>query len=358
MKTQEWLYGFSMIVTVVVGLLGSCGDAISQPARVGKSLEEISKLAAKEGRVRMASSIDPEQEQLVFGAFNQKYPMIKVEHTRMSSPQNLERILSEALAGLVENDLVDVTSDFRNHYVKAGVLAGPFEWRKLFSNVPQLHISPDGYYAGVGFSTSIISYNPSLVPPNQVPKKWEDCLNPYWKGKFIVDARPKPFAALLLAWGEEKLLKYARDLKGNQPVFNRSQSEGINQVVSGESLMHCGTYYPTTKSVLLRDAKANVAITMPSEVPVGIGTSLAVMKGAANPNAALLLAGWLASPEGQKGYDRIGRGSPFVEGSEKWKLIREVGAKTIFGGWQASDYEPAILKKIVAAWGFPTGKNQ
>ena len=64
----------------------------------------------------------------------------------------------------------------------------------------------------------------------------------------------------------------------------------------------------------------------------------------------------IASPEGQKGYDQIGRGSPYVEGSEKWTLIRKVGAKTIFGGWQASDYEPAILKKIVTVWGFPTAK--
>ena len=357
MKTQKWLPALATLVAVVIALSAPSFAAGSQPLGIGKSPEEIIKLAGQEGRVRMASSIDPEQEPLIFKAFNQKYPMIKVEHTRMSGPQNLERILTEGLAGMVENDLIDVTSDFRNNFVKAGVLAGPFEWRKLFPHIPQLHISPDGYYAAVGFSTSIISYNPSLVSSGHVPKKWEDCLDPYWKGKFMVDARPKPFAALVLAWGEEKLLKYARELKNNQAVFNRSQAEGINQVVSGEYWMHCGTYYPTTKAVLLRDPKANVAIAMPSEVPVGIGTSLAVMKNAANPNAALLLAGWLASPEGQKGYDQIGRGSPYVEGSEKWTLIRKVGAKTIFGGWQASDYEPAILKKIVAVWGFPTGKQ-
>jgi hypothetical protein len=76
------------------------------------------------------------------------------------------------------------------------------------------------------------------------------------------------------------------------------------------------------------------------------------MKGSKNPNAALLLAGWLASPEGQKGYDEIGKGSPFAEGGEKWQLVKKAKAKIVFGGWDESEYIPPMTNKILAAWGF------
>jgi hypothetical protein len=64
----------------------------------------------------------------------------------------------------------------------------------------------------------------------------------------------------------------------------------------------------------------------------------------------------LSSPEGQKAYDVVGRASPFVKESEKWRLLQKWGSKTIFEGWDRPDYEPGIIKKIAGVWGFPTGK--
>jgi hypothetical protein len=95
---------------------------------------------------------------------------------------------------------------------------------------------------------------------------------------------------------------------------------------------------------------------IPGEVPVSLGQMMAAMKGAQNPNAALLFSGWSNSADGVTFYDRIGRGSPFVEGTEQWKLLAKTGAKTVFEGWDRTEYEPIISKKIVAAWGFPVGK--
>ena len=54
--------------------------------------------------------------------------------------------------------------------------------------------------------------------------------------------------------------------------------------------------------------------------------------------------------------DRAGRGSPFIEGGEKSKLIKESGATPIFEGWDRAEYEPMLLDKIVASWGFPVAK--
>lgn len=48
-----------------------------------------------------------------------------------------------------------------------------------------------------------------------------------------------------------------------------------------------------------------------------------LLKGAENANAAFLLAGWLASLEGQAGFDDIGKASPFLEGSEIGMALRK-----------------------------------
>ena len=109
------------------------GAAIADPAGFGKTFEEIEKLAIKEGRVRMVSNLFPEEVPQVLKAFYGKYPTIKVEFTRGSGVGYSERILSEALAGLVEYDLIDIANEFYSKYLKAQVLAGPFEWRKLYA---------------------------------------------------------------------------------------------------------------------------------------------------------------------------------------------------------------------------------
>jgi ABC-type uncharacterized transport system YnjBCD substrate-binding protein len=109
-------------------------------------------------------------------------------------------------------------------------------------------------------------------------------------------------------------------------------------------------------SLLRSDPKAKLAMALPKEVPVSLGEIMAIPKGSPNPNAALLLAGWLSSPDGQRAYDQVGRGSPYIKESDKWKLIQKWGSKTIFEGWDRPEYEPRIIKKIVASWGFPTAK--
>ena len=344
-----WLVAIAFITLFTFGR-----DARSQN-RVGKNLEEIVRLAEKEGKVRIASALERDEEPLVFKGFYQKYPKIKIEPTRITGADARERIFTEGLAGLVEYDLADISSEVQEKFIKAGLLAGPFPWHSLFANIDDKQLSPNGYIVAVAWSTHIVAYNPTLVPPDRVPKKWDDCLDPYWKGKFIVDTRPKTLATLAVAWGEEKTLNYAKRLKDNQPVWKRGQTEALTQLAAGEYPMICGSYYQSLHKLLRRDPKTKLAVSFPNEVGASVGETLAVLKGGQNPNAAILLAGWLASPEGQKAYDQIGRGSPFFEGGEKWQYIRKAGAKVITRGWEDNATEEAMNKKILSVWGFAAG---
>jgi len=346
-------FNHKMLAMVTTGLVGAfaCFDS-AWSQTIGKNLDEITRLALKEGQVRFASALRDDEVDLVFKGFLQKYPKIKVEADRVRGSNSREKMLGEAIAGVVEYDVADISSELQDNFVKAGALAGPVQWRKLFPKINQRQVSPDNYFVGVGFGAHVIAYNSSLVPKNRIPKNWDDCLDPYWKGKFVVDTRPKTFAGLALAWGEEKTLHYIKRLKDNRPIWKRGQTEALSQLAAGEIAMICGSYYQSLQRILSRDPTAKLAAAFASPVSVGIGEALAVFKGAKNPNAAVLLTGWLASPEGQSGYDKIGRGSPFTEGGEKWKLIKAANAKVAFRGFEDNASEEEIIKKIVAVWGF------
>ena len=355
MATITRYFRTALFASIVFALPGFSANGIAQ-TRVGKTLEQVEKLAAKEGKTRMANSFSAEDSKQVLKSFNQKYPMIKVEHTQASGTRRAERVLNEALAGLVEFDIYDVPGGMVKTFVGKGVLER-VEWQKLFPNISKIHISPDGLFNALGFNLRVIGYNPALVPKERIPKDWSDCLDPYWKGKMAVDTTPRSLVGLYSAWGESKILEYAARLKNNQPIWVSNQTQATTQLATGEFSMLCGAHSNTMLRVLRRDPKANVALAIPRDVPVAMTENMALMKGAQNPNAAVLLVGWLtSSKEGQEAMERLGRGSPYIDGTTTSKLVKGAGAKPVFQAWDRAELEPILTSKILAAWDLPVSK--
>ncbi len=348
---------FFTLVLTGVAAFGFVPHAAANSPGIGSSFEEVVRLANQEGIVRFGSSIRLDEAKLVQAGFEKTYPKIKIEFTPEVEQQVAGRVMTEAMTGMVDYDLVNVPSALQASFRKAGVLAGPLEWRRIFPEAPSQHFSPDNYLTVVSFIPRVIAYNASLVPPDRVPKTWQDCLDPYWKGRFIVLTRPHPLVGLWPAWGEEKTIQFAKRLRENQPIWGgASNLETALQVTTGEVPMLCGIHYTTIFNMLRRDPKAKITPVFASETPVGMGETLGILKGAKNPNAAFLLAGWLASLEGQKGAEKIGRASPFIEGTETRKKLQKAGVKVVFGGWDEEQYASERTKKILAAWGFPARK--
>ena len=341
-----------LTAAVLVCLLHGVSSAAASPPGLGRSLDEVVASARKEGKVLIGSGLADDEAQTVLGAFMQRYPEIKVENTRLRTPEHKMKVLNELIGGKVEFDVLDISSELMDQFKKAGVLSGPFDWRAIFAGTPRNHFSPDGYFAAGAYGLKPIAYNPELVPPERVPRDWADCADPYWKGRFVVDMSAKYLVTLYPGWGEEKLIAWARRVKNNQPIWKRGMSEAITQLAAGEFQMICGAPYQSVHRVVRRDRRARVAVSWPKEVSVTITETMGVLKGADHPNAALLLAGWLASPEAQRGYDKLGRGSPYVEGTEAWQLVKKHGSKLIFAGWDLARWENEMLNKMHAAWGF------
>jgi iron(III) transport system substrate-binding protein len=325
-------------------------------AELGKNLKEITALAKKEGTVRIAASWRKKLRRAITKGFKKKYGL-KIKATRVRGLASRERILNESIGGVVAQDVVNVSGELREQYIKAGVVV-KVDWAKLFPKVNKALISPSSYYIATGFSKYGVAYNTKLVPPNLVPKTWEDCAHPRWKGKVAVMTRPRAYTALWAGWGREKSLAFHKKLKANKPVWSRGNTSTGTKIAAGEQPLGCGLGLHSVVNVKRRDPTATIAFKLLTEVPIQIGEGLAVMKGAKNPNAAVLLAGYLSSKEGEGHYHLQGRSSPFVKGSVADKMVKKAGAKLVWGGWKwAGKREAAASRDIVEAWGFPKAKR-
>jgi iron(III) transport system substrate-binding protein len=345
----------TVFALTITGVFIFSAVAMAAP-KIGKNLEEIKKLAKKEGTVRIATSWRGKIIKVLGKGLKKKYG-IKFKLNRVGGLASRERILNEAIGGVVENDLVNVSGELREHYIKAGIII-PVKYTSIFPNFNKKLLSPRNYFVAAGFTRYALVYNTKMVKPGQGPKTWEDCLDKKWKGNLGVYTRPRAFYALWDFWGKEKSLAYHKALKSQKPTWVSNQTSTVTKLSAGEYAMVCGIAFHSVKNVLRRDPTAPIKFVVPPQLPFAIGEAMAVMKGAKAPNGAILLAAYMASEEGQAPYHLYGRSNPFVKGSAAQKVIQETGTKPLWAGWKRSGpVQAAASKGIVSAWGFPKGKK-
>ena len=142
-----------------------------------------------------------------------------------------------------------------------------------------------------------VAYNNKLAKDADAPKDWIGILDERYKGKgasstFLL---PRLIGGLGLAWGEDKALQFARDIvaKANL-LLTRAPRESLLQ--SGERVYAFGEIDSLIRAV----AAEGLPVSQVVPEPVVVGQfGATIMKNAPHPNAARLLAGFLASAEGK-----------------------------------------------------------
>jgi ABC-type Fe3+ transport system substrate-binding protein len=213
-------------------------------------------------------------------------------------------------------------------------------------------IHPQGFIVSIGNNPTGIYYNSTLVPKEHVPKTWEDCTNPYFKGKLSMDVRPVGLTYLMYLNGEEWALDFAKRLLANNPKWVRGNVLATTMVASGEHAISCvnghGSWYRAAQG----KPGYPVKFVFP-EGPVVTGRELLLtpIRGAANPNAAILMTGWLAS-KGVK-YLHTGRESIIHPDTELGAQVRKMGREIKIVPWDKVIRADESINKILQVWGFP-----
>ena len=260
---------------------------------------EVRKLyeaARKEGKVIVWGTHRREVEWIPV-AFGAMFPGIEVQV--LGDNEIATRAISEARAGRNQVDVFWSSLTGTMPVAQRDLLVAN-DWTPF--GVVKQNTAFDGK---MGFTSNIvytIVYNTKEVKEADVPKNWTDVFDPRLKGKMAASMflAPRFVGALGIAWGEEKALQYARDLREKTDILlTRAPRESLLQ--SGERVISVGEIDSQVRAWMAEGLP--VAFIVPEPVIVGqFGAS--VMAKAPNPNAARLMAGYLASIDGKAAREK------------------------------------------------------
>jgi len=285
----------------VLSLAGALAIAVatSQAQAADQALIDA---AQAEGRVtwyttqQIDSVVRPLSE-----AFQEKYG-ITVDYVRASTAEVALRVYNEGQAGQMMADVFDGSSAGEN--LKRADLVLKWLPDTVENELGSELADPDGYWVANTLYVLVPTYNTNLVAEDEVPKSFEDLLDPRWQGKIAwnsgASAGGAPgFVGLVLKhMGEEKGMEYLRALAAQGVAGPKVVSaQLVDQVVAGEYDIALQTFNTQPARAAEQGAPVNWVPMSPSMVTFSV---MSVTKDAPNQNAGKLLVEFATSEEGQK----------------------------------------------------------
>ena len=149
----------------------------------------------------------------------------------------------------------------------------------------------------------VLGYNTNLVKRADVPKSYDDLLQPKWKGQMYLDNEAYDwFAVLLKHFGREKGLQYMRALAKQDLTMMRGRTAQAQLLVAGERPIGIVQSGNTMLDYKAKGAPVDMSILDPY---LALANSIMLAKHALHPHAAALLIDWSLSEEGQSDGDEL-----------------------------------------------------
>jgi ABC-type Fe3+ transport system substrate-binding protein len=292
-------------VALATALAAIAGAACAQDGLLNRGPDRGQAIldgARKEGQVVLYSAAIINQAlRPLSDAFMKKYPFVKMTFWRGDTEEILAKLGAEQRANNIVADIAEGTG-VGDLAVEAG-LTRPF-FTPQIEALPERYRDPSGRWSYTRLSYFSIAYNTKLVPGADAPKSYDDLLDPRWQGKLAwrvgtASGTPLFITALRLSRGEDEALAYLRRL-AQQKMINFGSGSArtlVDRVIAGEFpiALNIFAHHP-----LISKAKgAPVDSRLLPPVPSTAGT-MVIVKGVRHPNAALLLADFILSREGQQ----------------------------------------------------------
>ena len=306
----------------------------------GADREKILVAGAKaEGKVTWYTSLAGSSYKELAQGFEKKYG-VKVDVYRAASNDLMARITAEAKARQYLVDTIETTLPLLKSLREDGLLA-------VYTS-PHLQKYPahakekagNGlYYWGVNRESFIgVGYNPNAIPAGAVPKNFAGLLNPQLRGKMGMttsDTGVRMMGAILKFKGEA----FASKLKAQDISLHSVSGRAMADLaISGEVPISPSIFRDHAMESKLKGAPIDwVAM---EGVPTNAGAT-AIVYQAPHPHAAVLMADFILSPEGQKILEDLQFGSPSKDfGFKRW--YPEAGLTTDQYDREATKWQKAL----------------
>lgn len=266
---------------------GSCVFAQTELASYegADRLEKIIAAAKKEGELTLYTTFAEKDLPGLVKPFEAKYG-IKVNVWRAGTDKVLQRTLAEAAANRNTVDVVHFGSPEMEALAREKVLRpvnSPAYRHLLPGSVPAHH-----EWAATLLSVWVQAYNTNLIKKEELPKTYQDLLDPKWRNKLGIESKNQDwFAAVVgLMGGEVKGLKFFQDLVSRNGVSPRSGHTLLtNMVISGEVPLALTVYNYMPEQAKRKGAPVDWFALEPA---IARSNAVGVARRARHPAAALL----------------------------------------------------------------------
>jgi len=272
--------------------------------------------------------------------FEKKYPGVKVEVHRAASNELMARIDAEAKARQYLADTVETTLPLLKSLREDGLLAVYKSPHLAKYPARAKESAGDGlYYWGINRESFIgVGFNPKLIASSALPKNFAGLLNPQLKGKIgftTSETGVRMMGAMLKFKGEEFVHRLKAQDISLYSVYGRAIAD---MAISGEVPLSPSIFRDHAMESKLKGTPIDW---VPMEaVPTNAGAT-AILYQAPHPHAALLLADFILSPEGQKILEDLQFGSPTKDfGFKRW--YPEAGLNTAQYDKEATAWQKAL----------------
>ena len=288
------------------------------------TLEQLVEGAKKEGKLDFyaPSQLTPPGGRALADAFNKTYGFnINVNYSPSGNMAlDVGKIVGTAATGVPPEWDVMVVTDAHHATLALRKLHETFDYRNLGIDPKLIHYGNGS--VSVANQFALPAYNHKVLPAKDVPKSWEDLLDPKWKGgKLGMSTATHDLARLAAGpWGEEKTTRYVRAL-AQQGLSLGTFGELVSRLQLGEILVAVAMVDGFIHRAKL--AGSPVVHAEGVEPVIARAQQSGVLKGARHPNAGHLMTIFLTSPRAQELWEKYGgESSAFIRGTRAHAFVQ------------------------------------
>lgn len=264
--------------------------------------ETLLSQAREEKEVIFYSSLNIDGSQALATAFESRYPFLKVHLLRLSSEKLLSRLLLESKVKERVADVVCIAG-FQAHFLKKNRVLGSLPSDEL-ANYPPQYVEPDKRWVSLFVSPFVWTFNTRQVPSERVPRKLEDLLNPFWKGKVSLDREEYEwFANTVSRMGWGRGMDFMNRLAAQEIQFRSGHTLIAQLIGAGEVPLGLAYGYRVEQ---MREKGAPIDW-IGLEPVIALIQPVALLANPVHPATARLFVNFALSEEGQKIIAATGR---------------------------------------------------
>lgn len=305
------LASFVAVLLISLGVGVNPADAQAVDAELAVPKDWLEK-AKSEGKLVLYSTETPQQQAAILKPFYKRYPFIAVDYVKAATDVRYHKLLQSARQGAPIADIVTGIGGALKAYIDAQTLAE-------LTDLPVWRVYGDEVKYG---TTSIafrkryysLAYNTERVSKKDLPKTWEELLNPKWSGEVAFNsiAHAVWLNPLWHSLGSERTGKLIEGFARNKAQFRTEGADAAVRLLAAGEFNFAVPVSEYNAHEIFR-ARGPVDWLALDPLPVGLGNIL-TMKKAAHPFAAKLYVNWILTYEGQEIYAKVTGANPVHPG--------------------------------------------